>query len=173
VTAIPPIVLRLSISLLALLILTLAPAIRAENKPDTKRSDRPAATKPAEEERAIERLVAIKTANNAAIDYAKKHEQAIPTTEELAKHMGIAPKDFAFRVVLSGSLDKHMKLVKGGWPEVLIAEKRGGEGGKWAFGYVDGLCSLRSAAAYKEDEDSAALQAIAEATTKPSSEGRR
>jgi hypothetical protein len=119
------------------------------------------------------RLLAIRRATLAAIDYAEKHEQTIPTTEELANHMGAAPNDFKFRVVPSGSLDKHMKRVKGDWPEVLIAEKTGGEDGEWAFGFVDGMCSIQSAASYKEFNNSAAVQAISEATTRPSADGQK
>jgi hypothetical protein len=114
-------------------------------------------------------LTAVRAATLAALDYAKAHEQAIPTTEQLAKHMGIAAKDFQYRVVPSGTLNKHMKRVKGDWPEVLIAEKQGGENGKWAFGFVDGMCSIQSVESYRQMENSAALQVISEGSTKPSS----
>jgi hypothetical protein len=83
--------------------------------------------------------------------------------------MGIAAKDFQYRVVPSGSLNQHMKRVKGDWPEVLIAEKQGGENGKWAFGFVDGMCSIQSVESYRQMENSAALQVISEGSTKPSS----
>ncbi|HEY8667812.1 MAG TPA: hypothetical protein VIL86_14185 [Tepidisphaeraceae bacterium] len=155
----------LSIFLVVILLMSTQPLLRADdigNKPSTQ----PATTKPAEE-RNHERLIAIRAATVAAYEYAKAHEQAIPTTEQLAKQMGVETKDFQYRVVPSGSLDKHMKRVKGDWPEVLIAEKQGGEDGKWAFGFVDGMCSIQSVESYREMENSAALQAIPEASTKP------
>jgi hypothetical protein len=139
-----------------------------ENVYATRPSTQSAATKPAEE-RDQDRLISIRAVTLAALDYAKAHDQTIPTTEELAKQMGSAPNDFQYRVVPSGSLDKHMKRVKGDWPEVLIAEQRGGASGKWAFGFVDGMCTIQSVASYRKMENAAALQVIAEASTKPTS----
>ncbi len=140
----------------------------AADKATTKPSTRPATTKPAEE-RDRERLLAVRVATLAALDYAEAHEKTIPTTEQLAKQMGVASKEFQYRVVPSGSLDKHMTRVKGDWPEVLIAENQGGEDGKWTFGFVDGMCSIETVESYREMENSAALQVISEASTRPSS----
>jgi hypothetical protein len=157
----------LAILLGTFLLLTTPCPTRAGDNTADKPSTQPAATKPAAE-RDQERLLAVRAVTLAAVDYAKEHDQAIPTTEQLAKQMGVAAKDFQYRVVPSGSLNKHMKRVKGDWPEVLIAEKQGGENGKWAFGFVDGMCSIQTVDSYRKLENSAALQVISEASTKPS-----
>ena len=159
---------QVSLSLVVVSLLISAPDMAsAADSATTRLSTRPATTKPAKE-RDQARLLAVRAATLAALDYAKAHEQAIPTTEQLAKDMGVAARDFQYRVVPSGSLDNHMKRVKGDWPEVLIAEKQGGESGKWAFGFVDGMCSIQTVESYREMDNSAALQVISEATTKPS-----
>jgi hypothetical protein len=106
----------------------------------------------------------------AAIKYVRAHDQNIPTTEQLAKALQIAPGKFRYRVVPSGLMKDHMKRVKGDWPEVLITEKPGGDENKWAFGFVDGMCMINSPQSYKKMENSGALQAIAKATTRPASE---
>lgn len=150
------------------LLLLMPQSSRGEINAATKPSTQPAATRPAVE-RDRERLIAIRGVTLAVHDYAETHEGEIPTTGELAKHMEIAPEDFDYRVVPDGLLADHMKRV-GGWPEVLIAEKHGGENDRWAFGFVDGMCSIQSVASYEEMENSPALHAISEATTtQPSS----
>ncbi len=132
---------RGSLCLVVLLLMSALSAASAADNASTKPSTPPATTNPARERR-IQRLLAIRAATVAAYHYAEAHDHAIPTTEQLAKYMGIAAKDFQYRVVPSGSLDK-MKSVHGDWP-VLIAEKHGGEKGEWAFGFADGHCSLGS-----------------------------
>ena len=117
---------RVSLCLVVISLLISAPnTASAADNPTTRPSTRPAATKPAKE-RDRERLLAVHAATLASLDYAKAHEQTIPTTEQLAKHMGVAAKDFQYRVVPSGSLDKHMKRVKGDWPEVPDCGETGG-----------------------------------------------
>lgn len=155
--------------LVVLLLMTASPTTSADDSAATKPSTRPAATKPAEE-RERDRLIAVQQVTIAAIEYAVAHDQAIPTTEELAKHMEVAPDEFQYRVVPTGSLEQHMERVKGDWPEVLIAEKRGGEDGKWAFGFVDGMCTIQTIEGYEKMRNFAAIQAISKPSTRPSSE---
>ena len=150
---------------LVVLLVVAALVVTTPDGQATAEPSRPAPTKPAEE-RDQERLLGIRAATLAALDYAKAHDRAIPTTEQLAKHMKVAPGEFNYRVLLSGSLDKHMERVKGDWPEVLIAEKQGGQRDKWAFGYVDGLCTIDSAAGYTEMNNAAALDAISKVKAK-------
>jgi hypothetical protein len=155
---------RRSICLVVLLVMSALSAARAADTASAKPSTRPATTNPARARR-IQRLLAIRAATMAAYNYAEAHDHAIPSTEQLAKSMGVAAKDFQYRVVRSGSLDKHIKRVNGDWP-ILIAEKHGGENGEWAFGFADGHCSIGSAKSYQKWEDTDALQIIREASTR-------
>ena len=157
-----------AVILVFLLLFVARATVASDNSAAAQSTTQPVPSKPAKE-RDRDRLLAIRAATIAAHEYAKAHEQKIPTTEQLAEQMGIASQDFQYRVVPSGSWDQHLKRVKGDWPEVLITEKNGGGDGKWAFGFVDGMCILQSVEAYKEHENSGALQVISEATTKPSS----
>jgi hypothetical protein len=109
-----------------------------------------------------DRLLGVRKATLAALAYAEAHAGQIPTTAQLAGHMGIQSNEFRYVVVPTGLLHDHMERVSGDWPEVLVAEKHGGANGNWAFGFVDGMCSLQSIASYEEMHNSAALEAISQ-----------
>ena len=135
----------------------MAPA-KATTQPSTRAAQSRPATSPVVSER--DRLLGVRKAVIAARDYAKAHDQTLPTTEQLAHQMGTTPDKFEYEIVLRGRLDQHLKRVDGDWPEVLIREKHGGTNGKWAFGFVDGLCTLQTIASYKEMGNQPALKNI-------------
>jgi hypothetical protein len=113
------------------------------------------------------RLVKVRAAVDAVYAYADRHDGRIPTTEQLAEAMGIATSEFGYVVVPDGLLKDHMQRQRGDWPEVLIREKAPPPaGGKWAFGFADGMCSVGTVEEFKEMHNFPVLKQIEEAESK-------